>query len=331
MPRKKRHEYYHIQLAIIFSLIIAFAYITLYIYSVSDTAETNLSEKLCIELGGNCRTECYANEIPKADCDKNMSCCIQVHALGQDDEFNMDFAIKHNDLSYCNKILSDEMKAFCKLKVLDKINIGLAGIYNDISYCGLISEKSKAIECYLNLAVKNTNPEFCMNIDSKYQYYKCIKDISIKKADITLCKVIIEDALEKDRCIKDVALSSGKISYCREMVDIDESANCVLELELVNKISSHIKCVELTESECLNEARCRPIYFYPSCVSCPTRAFEICLNRNDGLCENSGGAWNILDEECNCYDKVWFKDFGCFHCTIFKEPESIKLCQQRMA
>ncbi|MEK6816722.1 MAG: hypothetical protein AABY09_03850 [Nanoarchaeota archaeon] len=118
-------------------------YITLYMYSTSNGEKNfKLTSDACHELGGKCRSSCNSNEIQKIKCD-DMVCCVEAYPASPEDRIYYNDALAMKDISYCNKVIDEEMKASCKLKV------ELANLKPDYVNCVKLTESEclKAKQC----------------------------------------------------------------------------------------------------------------------------------------------------------------------------------------
>ena len=120
MKRKKKHQYFYLQISIIFTLIVIFLYLTLYLFSTTGNQKgIKLSSDTCKEFGGICRDECLESEISKTKCKNEQICCVIFYPENPEDKVYLKYAVDDKDISFCNKILSDLLKASCKLQVMD--------------------------------------------------------------------------------------------------------------------------------------------------------------------------------------------------------------------
>lgn len=328
--RKRRNEIRLIQFAIILTLIIFAGYITLYLYSASgDNKKIKLTSDACKEFGGVCRERCLANEVARTDCEGEMMCCVEVYPESHLDKSYMEDAVKNKDISKCNSVVNEAVKAACKLNVMDAIYMEFALQYNDRSYCELIDKEEMRAKCFTNLAKKMSNKEFCDEIRQINMRNNCITALALAKKDGMICLNNIDSEIPRNLCLKEVALDVKQASLCNQITMSAEANDCKLKVDLMKKTEGYVNCVSLAESECKENDWCEPIYFKMDCEGCE-KFFEICLPENGRLCEDSGGSWNILDEDCNCYDKAWFEGFGCFACNKFAEEFSKKECERRI-
>ncbi|MFH0797879.1 MAG: hypothetical protein V1906_00545 [Candidatus Woesearchaeota archaeon] len=325
-----RHNYLYVQLAIILTLIIMVGYITLYLYSTSNGDKTfKLTSDACHELGGTCRTSCNDNEVRKTKCD-DMLCCVQAYPASPKDRIYLQLAESEKNISYCNKIIDEEMKASCKLKIMDMLNADFAIKYRDRKYCSLIDDEAKRNECIARLAKELYDIAVCNDIDILGFRYKCVSDIAIEKKDAMLC-LKIPSEVQQNTCLKEIAIQNKEQGLCSQITMPTEVIDCKIKIELIGLSKEHINCVKLPESVCTKTKACTAVYFTPECINCITKKFEICLPNNDMFCENTFGSWNALEEKCSCGTKAWFEGFGCYGCDEFKEESSVQECQRRLA
>lgn len=327
MVRKKNHFHNYLQIAIIFTLIVIFLYLTLFM--IIDSGDHVIKSQVCTKLGGQCRINCLENELSKNDCKDGLICCIPLISESPKDNLNYEEAIEKKSLEHCNNIKSESMQKACTLKVLDILNKEHALKYSDSTYCEILSTKNKKQECYIELAELTKDIQYCKKLDTNYSKNNCFTNIAKFLKDPKICKENIKEESELNYCIKEIALISKDVNLCYNILNEYEKRDCILQIELLEKTPINFNCVKLDESDCLEEEFCEPIYFYTDCIGCSKKLFEICYYNNEKLCEDSGGSWNILYEECNCYSKVWFEGVGCFNCQEFNYQESKELCQNK--
>ncbi len=325
------HNYLYVQLAIILTLIIMVGYITLYLYSTSNGGDKTfkLTSDACHELGGKCRTSCNDNEIQKTKCE-DMLCCVQAYPASPEDIVYFKMAESEKEISYCNKIIDEEMKSSCKLRIMDLLNADFAIKYRDRKYCSLIDDEAERNECIARLAKEMHDIAVCNDIDIMGFRYQCVSDIAVGKKDAMLCMEIPSE-IQQNVCLKEIAILIKEPGLCSQITMPTEVIDCKLKIELIGLSKDYVNCVKLPESLCTKTKGCTAIYFTPECIDCVNKKFEICLPDNDLFCENTSGSWNALEEKCNCEGKAWFDGFGCYSCDKFREESSIMECQRRLA
>ncbi|RME55321.1 hypothetical protein D6777_00935, partial [Candidatus Woesearchaeota archaeon] len=121
--RKIKLREAYVEAAIIITLIVFFAYSWLYLYSASDDkVSLKLTNDACKDFNGVCRNSCFENEKARFNCDDGIKCCTKLYEVFPEDKVYMMYALKNNSIDECNKIKSEEIKADCKLEVMDNLN-----------------------------------------------------------------------------------------------------------------------------------------------------------------------------------------------------------------
>jgi hypothetical protein len=329
MHRRRKFNDRYLEFALILTIVIIALYIFIFIYSTNgDTKTLKLTSDACKDFGGTCHSKCTDNEIQKTRCGDELVCCVEIFPESPDDRLYLKIGLNENNLEHCNNILDLEMKASCKLQIMDNLNSNFALTYKDSKYCELIGNQNKNIECLISLAKSLNNEQICQGISSLSSKNKCIKDLAISKKDSNIC-LDINYEISKNSCINEIAVDTNLPSLCDQITMQIERNQCKLKIELKN-LKLFPKCINLPESKCITEQWCEPLYFYPDCDGCPRKAFEICLPNNDLICESSGGSWNILKSTCNCQGEVWYDGSGCFKCNKFTNPYSIADCESKL-
>lgn len=321
----------YVQIAIILTLVTLAGYITLYLYSTSSGDKGfRLTSDACHEMEGVCRASCSGNEVPKTKCGEGMACCVEVFPSSPEDRIYYKGAEDGKDIGQCNRIIDDEMRASCKLEIMDMLNHDFALRYMDRKYCILIGDEGKREGCMAALAKEAYDISLCSEIDALGPRYKCIGAIAAARGDGMICMEIPPE-IEQGICLKEIALLKSEIAICGQIAMPTEAADCRLKVELIRLRKGYVNCVKLPESACLQAGGCRAAYFTPECDGCNGKRFEICLPDNDRFCEDTLGEWDVLEEECGCRGKAWFDGFGCYGCDAFKESSSIMECERRLA
>jgi hypothetical protein len=322
MRKKHLIKEAYIELAIIFTLVVFVGYSFLYLYSTTGSDKViKLTDNACIDLGGACRTDCYDNEIEKSECHGSEVCCIPLFNASPEDKIYFKYAISSQDLNRCNQIVDISLRSECKIKVMDSMNKVFAIKYEDRKYCDLIENQDKKDDCIVELAIKTKHPKLCSSLKNMDH---CLKLVAESSNEAKVCLEIKSEAL-KNICIKNIAVSMKDKDLC-DMISKEEADDCRLKIDLINNIKDYVKCIELKESQCKNASMCKPLYYKTDCTDCSGLAFEICLPDEELLCEQNGGQWNILREECHCIDKRWYRGFGCISCEMIKDKKNKLAC-----
>lgn len=144
---------------------------------------------------------------------ENKNYCIKIIESNWEQRNDVELlenALENKDVSYCDKIYTENIRLACS----DTINFNLAIDNKDISYCNLINDTNRKESCILKIS----------ELNDKFYYSKAINNI-----DLLVCENIVNEELQfecKDIINFKIAIKNKDIWNCDLIEDYNKKSEC---------------------------------------------------------------------------------------------------------
>ena len=156
------------------------------------------------------------------------------------DRCYMDAALTHVDTSPCDRIVVNDTRSICYVKVAkysgnyricNEIqdegyqDYCLAWVKGDSSFC----EDAKVVNgrdiCYYWIARTMSNVTLCDKIKDAGQKDACLVEVASEERNATVCERVAAES-QKDECFRTVAIQSRNPALCSKIMDDDVKELC---------------------------------------------------------------------------------------------------------
>ncbi|MFH1637677.1 MAG: hypothetical protein ABIB71_04615 [Candidatus Woesearchaeota archaeon] len=312
----------------VLSIIIILSYAFFYLYSTagSDSTIKISGDDPCTIQGGRCSDTCQENEDYDGTCQDKRNCCKIKTEGSESDRYFYNLALRLKELSECSQIVNEELSAECKLIVLDLNSMDFALKYNDINYCDKIASDTIRPGCITEMAIAMASPSYCNRITGASSSDMCHKSYAVANKDSTICANDIKDESIREMCYKAVAVELKDSSKCDMITNIRLLEKCVIDSEARKLLEGYADCTVLEENECIKEMACNAFYTAPKCEGCPLKEFESCIFDLEQACILSKGKWEAGTCEC-LGNSASFGSYGCIECQAFEHQKAKEICE----
>jgi hypothetical protein len=176
--------------------------------------------ELCRELESEGEMLRCFGRVAEAKGDKDMCKAYLSQHQGRLDECMSSVGSKMGDISACDEI-SDRRKMMSCYAGVGRKN-------NDPDVCASIDrdEISLRESCFLDVATDLGRADICENIEAGGHYHRqCYTSLAVKNSSPKLCSEIQHD-MSRDLCYRDVAQSTGWQNVCGEISNTVERRKC---------------------------------------------------------------------------------------------------------
>lgn len=125
-----------------------------------------------------------------------------------------------------------ECQNISELPDQDYCLLELALNQTNVDYCSLIKNSNWETWCFTDLAEQTNNKDICMNLEGSFQEH-CIKNVAISLNDVNVCESIVGTAAG-DECYRMIAVNSIDGDICFNVVDVDQKNRCYSDVAVIN-------------------------------------------------------------------------------------------------
>jgi len=157
------------------------------------------------------------------------------------DKFLYTLSVRWGNLSYCDRLKSDQEKSDCR----DEINnnsgncsaIKNTFLKNKCEYNYKSLAQSKQNQQTLKTAIVSSNINLCKTLTSYSEKETCVRNIAVKTKNLSLCTSIFSVKADQDKCIKNTsyelsraiiaeAYAKKDLSLCNKLTDSTLKTQC---------------------------------------------------------------------------------------------------------
>lgn len=154
----------------------------------------------------------------------NYPCSNQEDQIDKDHCYFSMALIK--DVVYCEKIIDQEMKDKCNLRITGDCHYSITKENQNIALCDKIIRDEYRYMCYDTFDFEGLNPDSCEEITIQIYKDRCYDVLATEKKDPNLCKKIVSQDY-KDYCYFGLAKVQQNISLCTNIVYNITKQKCI--------------------------------------------------------------------------------------------------------
>lgn len=246
--------------------------------------------------------------------------CDKLTNTAKDKCFSL-IAQSTKDLTICNEIANETIKADCMIKT-DYIKQLSSNQTKNVS-CAELADAARD-KCYSLLAAKTGDEKFCDKLSGQTSALKCRASVRLAKEPKTPVKCSNLEGLKKDKCYALLAEATKKIDLC------DKVTNTVLKSSCITKINSTNVTIQV-KSEVVNCNVLNNISAKDSCnyfLGLNARNSTICMRIEnqtlEGKCIKRVATLQNDKSACQSIEKQVTKD-SCYTSLAIKN-EDLAFC-----